>query len=547
MSTTEDVVVHLGPWHYSVLLFVFYRGFPYAYHAMAPSFTAPDLEHWCARPTEFSNLTKDEWLAKGIPRTIEGDEQSLPSRCEMFAITRNPDGTISIQNDTRVPCSRWEYQMDSYTNTLTNQFNLVCDRVWLRAASQSIYMLGIMFGNVIYSHLSDWYGRKTASAFAIPVSIVGGLVASFSTNFVMFNIFRFVTSLGIGGLQNISYTFVSEVLSARHRPLCSIFTTGGWTTGMLTLVGIAWLIRDWMYLQLTITATLIGFCINWPFLPESPRWLLATAKYEEAKKTLDDAVKRNKVKNVDVDMIVKNFQEKMTETNIGDKPTFVQLFRLPSLRWRTFKIATFAMMNMLMYYNLTYASTLRGNNPYLSFAVVTVMEYPILILSVLVVRYIKRRSSQVIVLCISAICSAIPMFLPTHMSWLQLCCAVLAKCGNMCSYAIYFVQLSELYPTKIRNVAIGFCMTMSRVGASLAPFTKELGVIIAPWVPSAVDTILCICMAVLGFTLPETYQVVLPDTIQDIEQRRRKEAVTKLKVFMENVENDPLQADSRDG
>lgn len=50
-----------------------------------------------------------------------GDEQSLPSRCEMFAITRNPDGTISIQNDTRVPCSRWEYQMDSYTNTLTNQ------------------------------------------------------------------------------------------------------------------------------------------------------------------------------------------------------------------------------------------------------------------------------------------------------------------------------------------------------------------------------------------------------------------------------------------
>lgn len=67
-----------------------------------------------------------------------------------------------------------------------------------------------------------------------------------------------------------------------------------------------------------------------------------------------------------------------------------------------------------MYYNLTYASTLRGNNPYLSFAVVTVMEYPILILSVLVVRYIKRRSSQVIVLCISAICSAIPMFLPTR-------------------------------------------------------------------------------------------------------------------------------------
>lgn len=42
---------------------------------------------------------------------------------------------------------------------------------------------------------------------------------------------------------------------------------------------------------------------------------MATAKYEEAKKTLDDAAKKNKIQNVDVDAIIKDFQQKMTEVS----------------------------------------------------------------------------------------------------------------------------------------------------------------------------------------------------------------------------------------
>lgn len=59
---------------------------------------------------------------------------------------------------------------------------------------------------------------------------------------------------------------VAEVLSARNRSFCSLFTSGGWTTGLLTLSGIAWLIRDWMHLQVAITISILVFCVILPYV-----------------------------------------------------------------------------------------------------------------------------------------------------------------------------------------------------------------------------------------------------------------------------------------
>lgn len=39
----------------------------------------------------------------------------------MFEMGRHPDGSVYIEYETKVPCTRWEFDMDSHTNTLTNQ------------------------------------------------------------------------------------------------------------------------------------------------------------------------------------------------------------------------------------------------------------------------------------------------------------------------------------------------------------------------------------------------------------------------------------------
>lgn len=536
MATVDDILVKLGPWHYAALIFCFYRGFPAAYYAMSLSFTAPSLRHWCARPPQLANWTTERWLHAAIPYD---DEKARWSRCTMYAVEGVDDDVVVILNDTTVRCTSWEYDLDDNTNTLTNEFDLVCDRVWLRAASQSFYMAGIMIGNFVFSHVADWYGRKRALIIMTPLPIAASVVICFSTSFLVLNVGRFVASLGLGGILNTTYTLSMEGLSARHRALGSFISTSGWTTGLLTLTGLAWLFRDWLQLQLVITAAALVSIINLFFLPESPRWLLAMGKYDEAQKELEKAVRINNVKGVSVDAIIKEFKDKMSMDKLSSKPTFADLFRARCIRTTSILMSIRSVMDTLVYYNLTYSSILVGD-PYISFALVAAAEYPGRFVGVLFVNYLNRRTAYTALYLFASVCSGIAIFLPTHATWALLACALLAKMGVIAAHCVSVVQLSELYPTRLRTTATGFTITTSRVGAILAPFTKELGVVVAPWAPKLVDITVCIALVLVSLPVPETFKAPLPDTLHDIEQAKKSKKQSTPNPFVE-AEVQPLR------
>ncbi|XP_050024455.1 organic cation transporter protein-like [Dermacentor andersoni] len=521
MVGTDDVFKKFGPWHYSVMAFCFLRGFPAAYHAMAPTFTAPHLKHWCARPSQLANWSTQRWLEEGVPWE-ERKDSLQPSQCEMYAYEEAPDGSLKIFNDSRVKCSTWEYDLGDQTYTLTNTFDLVCDRVWLRAASQSIYMAGIMIGNTVFSHLSDWYGRRQSLVFMMPLPIVAGLLTTFAPSFWLYNIGRLISSIGIGGIQNTTFTIAMEVLSTRHRALGMLVAGGGWTTGLVTLTGIAWLIRDWQHLQIVISLVYFGNFFIWLFMPESPLWLLATKHYKKAEIILKRAITRNKVTDVDVNEIIKSYEEKMERERSLKKPTFAALFRYRCIRRTSIILSFKSIFSTLLYYNLTYTSILLGTNPYLSFFVMACMEYPQKFIAIVFINCMKRRTAYVFLYVSAALCSLVVIFVPSDIWWLQLLFMLMTKLFNSCAGSVNFVQISELYPTQVRTLATGWTVTTSRVGAIVAPFTKELAVIIGPWAPKAVDCVVCVLSVLLALMLPETFKMTLPDTVDDVKRRSIK-------------------------
>ncbi|RCN32006.1 hypothetical protein ANCCAN_22199 [Ancylostoma caninum] len=50
----------------------------------------------------------------------------------------------------------------------------------------------------------------------------------------------------------------------------------------------------------------------------------------------------------------------------------------------------------------------------------------------------------------------------------------LGKFAISCSFMSIYVYASEIFPTNIRNLSIGFCEMMSRVGGILAPYVVVL-------------------------------------------------------------------------
>ncbi|KAH7977985.1 hypothetical protein HPB49_004119 [Dermacentor silvarum] len=200
-----------------------------------------------------------------------------------------------------------------------------------------------------------------------------------------------------------------EVLSARHRALGSLISTSGWTTGLLTMTGLAWLFRDWMLFQGVITIAALSGVVNWFFIPESPRWLLAMGRYDEARKELKRAVHKNKVTGVSVEAIIKEFKDKISLSQI------VSLYARD--RWnRPYALRDMkhsrGVLDTLVYYNLTYSSILLGD-PYLSFALVAAAEYPGRLLGVVAVNYLRRRTAYITLYVFASICSAAAIFVPT--------------------------------------------------------------------------------------------------------------------------------------
>ena len=147
---------------------------------------------------------------------------------------------------------------------------------------------GTMLGSMLWGWLGDRIGRRASILFAginfIATSICGTM-PDFFWNLGM----CFLMGLGVGGMLPIAYALLAETIPARHR---------GW---LMVLVGAdvagAYVITSWLAAELVPVYSwrilwLIGlptgllFILLNRWIPESPRFLLATGRTDEAERVM---------------------------------------------------------------------------------------------------------------------------------------------------------------------------------------------------------------------------------------------------------------------
>ena len=98
---------------------------------------------------------------------------------------------------------------------------------------------------------------------------------------------------------------------------------------------------------------------------------------------------------------------------------------------------------------------------------------------------------------------------------------LVGKCFSDASFLVVWLVTAELYPTNLRNQAVGTCSTISRVFGLVAPFVARLAVYWSP-LPMLILGVPSLFSACLVYFLPETKYIALPATMKDADELELK-------------------------
>jgi MFS transporter, putative metabolite:H+ symporter len=153
----------------------------------------------------------------------------------------------------------------------------------------SATFVGMMLGSFGTGFLGDRYGRRFTYQFNLLVFGLASLAAAFAPNMMILIACRFVMGVGLGAENVVGYATMTEFVPARTRGKWLGLTTVCVVTGLPVALLVASLVVPAFGWRSMFVLGGIGALIVWYLrknLPESPRWLEAVGRNEEAEALL---------------------------------------------------------------------------------------------------------------------------------------------------------------------------------------------------------------------------------------------------------------------
>ncbi|XP_047025060.1 organic cation transporter protein-like [Helicoverpa zea] len=414
------------------------------------------------------------------------------------------------------PCNNPEYDTSTIVSSVTSEWDLICNRTYLASLTQSMMQIGILAGSLLFGYLSDRHGRKLVVLISLFFEVVFVAVSAVVPYLWLFMICRFLIGVTLGGTMLCCYILLIELCGKSFRPYLSGLQEMPFLLAYFTLPIIAYFVRDWRQLQLVTSVPWVIVIVYYWLIPESPRWLITVGRKKEAIDILTHIAKKNNRPTDNIEAIV----EKVELLNKNDsknqqKVTYIDLFRTPKIRVYTIITALIWMFCSHTFFGINqYIGRLQGNlylNVLLSAACLT----PGLIIVIIATLYLRRKVSIISSFTTAAVSLLVFIFIPSDMRTATLAFAIIGLIGAYTSFVQVYLYSSEVFPTVIRNTAVGFASMFARFGGFIAPFVVNIGI---EWVSILIFSSVAFSAAILCYFLPETKATTLPNTI---EQRER--------------------------
>ncbi|XP_036908868.1 solute carrier family 22 member 6 [Sturnira hondurensis] len=491
-------------------------------HNTLQNFTAAIPSHHC-RPPASANLSEDAELESWLPR----DKQGQPESCLRFTSPQRgppfPNGTEANGTAATEPCTDgWVYSNSTFPSTIVTEWDLVCSHRALRQLAQSLYMVGVLLGALVFGHLADRLGRRKVLILNHLQTAVSATGAAFAPTFPVYCAFRLLSGMSISGIALSSLTLNVEWMPVHTLSFVGVLNSYAFSLGQLLLAGLAYAVPHWRHLQLLVSVPFFAFFIYSWFFVESARWCSTTGRLDLTLSALQRVARINgkgdEGAKLNMEVLRSSLQKELTMGK--GQASAMELLRCPTLRHIFLCLSMLWFATSFAYYGLVMDLQGFEVSIYLIQVIFTAVDLPAKLVCFLVINSLGRRPTQMASLLLAGICILANGVVPQDQSIIRTSLSVLGKGCLASSFTCIFLYTEELYPTTIRQTGLGMGSTMARVGSIVSPLVTMMGELYRPMPLFIFGTVPVVASAATAF-LPETLGRPLLDTVQDMENRRK--------------------------
>ncbi|KAH0568644.1 hypothetical protein KQX54_021332 [Cotesia glomerata] len=436
-----------------------------------------------------------------------------------------------------ISCSSFTF--DNERSTIVDEWELVCEKKLYRATTFLLYALGITCGSGILGIYSDAYGRKKSLVISIVLQVIAGPASALAPWFWAYSLCRFITGMSTGGMYSSAFTILSEIAKDKRRKVFAASIDSTFSIGIFFLIGIAHFLTNWRQIQLGISCFLIPIIVLIWFIPESPRWLIAQNRYDEAQKIIE---KYHKSFAMTLSSSEENKKKESQLSSIANIPVIKNISAPPKKEGSFFRrnfgslgilLTTSDLRRKILFMYFSYYVTTVVSlslvfsidnfkaDRYIYMSVVALNEIIAHVGILVVLMFVSPRKLLVIVYMIGAVLTISILAASEENKTMIMGLALAARFCTSASFTINLVLTTELFSSNVRNTALGTCVVTGQLGSLTAPYIVDILGSIAFWVPTTLCSILFLLASLFGLILPR------PELEEEENPLGVKEDVTK--------------------
>ncbi len=346
----------------------------------------------------------------------------------------------------------------------------------------TITFVGMFFGTLLSGTTADRFGRLRVFKYTLLIFSVATAVTGLVKNYELLLVLRFITGLGLGGEQPVSFTYVSEMVPPQYRGRLTGMCEGMWGFGFMLAGAVALVLVPNFGWQSAFFAGILPAILIWFFrlgMPESPRWFMIRNRPQEAQaqlKRIEDEIEKEIGKKLPPAKAI----SKVAGAETGN--SYKALLR-PIYRKRTIMFGLVWFFAMFGFWGVnTWLPTLlkqAGYSLYASigyFFIMNTLSVPGSLLGAYLADRVGRKQPIAYYWVLAALTTVLYGWALTQ-HWpvaIMLTIGIVSIVLMVGGFTVLYAYTPESYPTEIRATSTGVANALGRIGGMLSPILVGL-------------------------------------------------------------------------